>query len=182
MGHVEPINTSVSPSQSHAGIGLLGVGIIPLPPSKKHRSGNFGLAGSQPANQPGFSCDTFDPVFITVKTPSRLGTHTLFLFLHRNAHSESFMPLRPRGYLLRNAKIMGLLSRFVASLKKQHSCSYFWKLAVVLQDWDNFCFPYKVYYFMHIWWLSKYKRATLKSSRFNAYLYFLEVDNTRESL
>lgn len=82
MRHVKPINMSVSPSQSHAGIGLLGVGISCLPPSKKnkkHCSGNYGLAGSQPVNQPGFSCDTFDPVFITAKTPSRLSTHTLFL-------------------------------------------------------------------------------------------------------
>lgn len=89
-------------------------------------------------------------------------THSLSV-LHWDTHSESFMRLRPRGYPLRNAKIMGLLSRFVESLKAlSNILSTPWSI-------DNvyICIPYQVCTFDGL--ARTQGPPTLKSSCFNVY-------------
>lgn len=53
-------------------------------------------------------------------------THSLSV-LHWKANSESFMHLR--GYLLHNVKIMGVLSRFVETLKTFSPYHWKWRIS-----------------------------------------------------
>lgn len=112
-------------------------------------------------------------------------THSLSV-LHWNAHSKSFMRLRPRGFLLHNAKIMGLLSRFVENLKTlsnilsvplESSCC-----VTVLRQFSS-AFHIKHVISCTFDDLARTEEPlTLKSSCFNVYFNFLKVDNIWESL